>query len=77
MTKPNNKTPWYITKSVRFFPAFMYKAFCKLGLTFYNKMAIKQDGKAAFFADSEDYLEEDFEIPLTKEQTDTLKNGLK
>jgi len=45
----------------------MYRTFCRLGLTFYRKMAIKHDAKAAFFADDEwtmvqamtDYLDEE------------------
>ena len=81
-----NSAPWYIDKAVRFCPAFMYRTFCKVGLTFYNKMAIKGDGKAAFFAENEwnmgqgmtDYLDEGTPADeKTIHNPEILNNGLK
>ena len=49
----DNKPPLLYRIMGRLFGKRLYRVFCRLGMVFYNKLAIRGDGKVAFFAMSE------------------------
>ena len=66
MNNDENIPPLHYRVFAKLFGKMCYMAFFKLGMIYYNKLAVSHDGKAAFFAQDNwtmvkmatDYLEE-------------------